>query len=106
MSEIATYGRLGALPLQHHERDYDIELRCAMHGVRLDIRDPHLTWQIADDSRGDVIGWTLWKPAQKPGAGPHAGRPGTVPHTPPSGGGGAPAQPQRLRPMSAWMALR
>jgi hypothetical protein len=57
---IDDFVRGGFWPLQHHERDYDLDLRYVRYACRIDTRDEDGFYEPQERTAGDVLGAVLW----------------------------------------------
>lgn len=85
--EIASKASIGILPARHHEKDFDLSLRHVLELVQVrklaDSKREYI--EVEDDSRGDWLGFTLWRPSSGAGQAPGPG---------PGGGGGSSSTPR------------
>jgi hypothetical protein len=60
MTYIDDFVKGGYWPLQHFERDYDLDLRYVRYACRVDTRDEDGFYTVQDRTAGDVLGAVLW----------------------------------------------
>ena len=63
MSYIDDFIKGGYWPLQHFERDYDLDLRYVRYACRVETRDEEGFYTVQDQTAGDVLGAVLWPAA-------------------------------------------